>query len=103
MVDFVPAENPSRPPHWYGVPVRVLLITFVGTLLTFSVMLLFSILGTVIVAALKGVHPDMSAAYRHIALPLSLVAGGIIFIASTLMEVRHYHQNKALRAIERMH
>ncbi len=82
---------------------RVLLVTFVGTLLTFSVLLLISILGTVIVAALKGVHPDMSIAYRHIALPLTLVASGIIFVAAILMEVRHYQQNKALRAIERMH
>ncbi len=82
---------------------RVLLVTFVGTLLSFSVILLLSILGTVIVASLRGVHPDMSVAYRHIAVPLSLVVGGIILVAAILMEVRHYQQNKALRAIERMH
>jgi hypothetical protein len=84
------------------VPVRVLLLTFVGTLLCFSVILLFSILGTVITAALHGANPDMRVAYRHIALPLGFVAGGIILVISIAIEVRHYYQAKALHTIERM-
>ena len=31
-----------------------------------------------IVSALRGVHPDMRIAYRHIALPVAIVAGSII-------------------------
>ena len=96
-------EKSSRPPRWYGVPVRILLLTFIGTLLSFSLILLFSIFGTVIISAMHGVHPDMRVAYRHIALPLGLVAGGIILVVAIAMEVRHYHQTKTLRAIERMH
>ena len=85
------------------MPLRVLLLTFIGTLFCFSVILLFSIFGTVIVAALHHTHPDMRVAYRHIALPMGLVVGGIILVIAIASEVRHYHQTQALRSIERMH
>jgi hypothetical protein len=81
--------------------VRVALVTFIGTLLCFSVTLLFAIFGTVITAALRGVHPDMRVAYRHIALPLALAAGSIIFVLALATEIRHYRQSKALSSIER--
>jgi hypothetical protein len=92
----------SRSPRWYGILLRVLLTTFLGTLLCFAVSLLFAILGTVILAALRGVHPDMRVAYRHIALPVALVAGGVILVLALVMEVRRYRQAKALSAMERM-
>lgn len=91
-----------RSPGWYGIPVRVLLMTFIGTLLCFAVSLLLAIIGTVIVSALRGIHPDMRIAYRLVALPVALVAGGIIFVLSLLTEMRHYRQTKALSSIERM-
>jgi len=91
-----------RPPRWYAIPVRVLLLTFIGTLLSFAVSLLVGIIGTVAVSALRGVHPNMTAAYRQIALPAALVAGSIIFVLALVMEIRHYRQSKTLAAIERM-
>ena len=91
-----------RSPHWYGIPVRVLLATFIGTLICFAVSLLVGILGMVVVSALRGIHPDMRIAYRLIALPMALVAGSIIFVLSLVMEIRRYRQVKALSAIERM-
>lgn len=94
--------HPSRNPHWYGIPVRVFLLTFIGTLLSFAVILLLSIFGTALVSALRGVHPDMRIAYRHLALPGAMVAGVIIFAASVVMEIRYYRQSKTLTAIERM-
>jgi len=94
--------SPARSPHWYGIVVRVCLVTFIGTLLCFAVSLLLAILGTVIVAALRGVHPDMRIAYRQIALPMALVAGSIIFILALVMEIRHYRQTKTLSAIEKL-
>ncbi len=97
-----PLAHPSRTPHWYGIPVRVFLLTFIGTLLSFAIILLFSIFGTAIVSVLRGVHPDMRIAYRHIALPAAMVAGVIIFAASVVMEIRHYRQSKTLTAIERL-
>lgn len=91
-----------RTPRWYGIPLRVLLATFIGTLICFAVSLLVGIVGMVVVSALRGIHPDMRIAYRLIALPMALVAGSIIFVLSLVMEIRHYRQVKALSAIERM-
>jgi len=92
----------SRSPRWYGIPLRILLITFLGTLICFAVSLLLAILGTVAAAMLRGVHPDMRIAYRQIAVPLVIVEAGAIFLLATVMEVRHYRQRKALHALERM-
>jgi hypothetical protein len=89
-----------RPPRWYAIPVRVLLVTFIGTLISFAVSLLLGIIGTVAVAALRGVHPNMTVAYRQVALPAAVVAGSIIFVLALAMEIRHYRQSKTLAAIE---
>ena len=91
-----------RPPRWYAIPVRVLLVTFIGTLLAFAVGLLVGIIGTVAGSALRGIHPNMTVAYRQIALPAAVVAGSIIFVLALVMEIRHYRQSKTLAAIERM-
>lgn len=97
------ASSPNtHAPLWYTIPVRVFIVTLIGTLLSFAVVLLFAIFGTVIVASLKGVHPDMRIAYRHIALPMALVAGGIVCLFALMIEIRHYRQAKTLSSIERM-
>jgi len=92
----------ARPPRWYAIPVRVLLMTFIGTLLSFAVSLLVGIVGTVIVSALRGIQPNMTVAYRQIAVPAALIAGSIIFVLALATEIRHYRQSKTLAAIERM-
>jgi hypothetical protein len=92
----------SRAPRWYTIPVRVALVTFIGTLLCFAISLFLAIFGTLIVSALRGVHPDMRIAYRHIALPMAMIAGGIIVVLTTVMEIRRYLQAKTLAAIERL-
>lgn len=92
----------ARTPHWYGIPVRVLLVTFIGTLLCFAMSLLLAILGIVIAAKLRGVHPDMRIAYRLIALPAAVGAGVAILVTMLVMEIRRYRQTKALSVIERM-
>ena len=102
IVEMMLSRSASRPPRWYAIPVRVALITIISTLLCFAVSLLLAILATVIVAALRGVHPDMRIAYRHIALPMALAAGAIIFVLTLTMEIRHYRQSKTLAAIERV-
>ncbi|MGD0162134.1 MAG: hypothetical protein ABSB39_06650 [Candidatus Sulfotelmatobacter sp.] len=91
-----------RPPRWYAILVRVLLMTFIGTLISFAVSLLLGIIGTVVVSARHGVHPNMTVAYRLIALPAAVVAGSIIFVLALAMEIRHYRQSKILAAIARV-
>ena len=93
--EFPTRNSPARSPRWYGIPVRIFLITFVGTLLVFAVSLLLAIIGTVIASALRGIHPDMRIAYRLIALPMAGFAGTMIFIGSLVMEVRHYLKAKS--------
>jgi uncharacterized BrkB/YihY/UPF0761 family membrane protein len=89
-----------RPPRWYSIPVRVALVTFIGTLISFAVSLLLGIIGTVVVSALHHVHPNMTVAYRQIALPVAVVAGSMIFVLALTMEIRHYRQSKTLAALE---
>jgi hypothetical protein len=92
----------ARSPHWYGIPIRVALLTFIGTLLSFSFSLLIGIILTAIVAASAHGHADMTVAYRRIALPSGLAGGFVVLCLSLVMEIRHYRQSKTLSAIERM-
>jgi hypothetical protein len=86
---------PSTPlrtasPRWYLIPARVVLVSFLLTLLSFAVSLLLGILGLALLGRLRGIHPNMTLAYRHVAL-----------IAMTAVEVRNYWQSKALAEIAR--
>lgn len=92
----------KRFPRWYGIPLRVAAVTFIGTLMAFAVSLLLAIIGMVVASAIRGTHPDMRIAYRLIALPMALVTGAIIFVLSVAIEIRHYRQMKTLSAIERV-
>jgi len=95
------SDSKLREPRWYGGLGRVLLVTFVGTLLVFAVSLLLGIVGTVIASRLQGTRPDMTVAYRHIALPTAAIAGVIVFLLAIATEIQHYRQAKALASISR--
>ncbi len=94
-------ETPARLPRWYLIPVRVLLVTFIVTLLSFAVSLLLGIGGTVLAARLRGGRPDMTFAYRHVALPAAGMVAAIVLVSASFMEVRHYRQTKTLDQLER--
>ena len=92
----------TRSPRWYGVLVRAAAITFLGTLLTLTVSLFLGIVGTFMVATIRGRHPNMPFAYRHIALPIAGVAACVLLVGSLVYEIRHYRQTKALSTIARI-
>ena len=96
------SENSVSKPRWHLIPVRVLLVTFLLTLLCFAVSLLLGILGVVVAARLRGLHPNMSIAYRYIALPTAAAGGAFALISTSVMEIRRYRQTKALAEIERI-
>jgi|SRR5712692_2447247 len=96
------AKTPIRKAQWFWIPVRVLLVTFLLTLLSFAVSLLLGILGLVIGAKVRGTPPNMAIAYRHIAAPAAAVVGAIVLVSAISMEIRHYRQAKALAEIERV-
>jgi hypothetical protein len=85
----------SAPPRWYGVLFRAGAITFLGTLLTFAVSLFLSIVGTFLVATVRGRHPNMPFAYRYIAMPVALAAGCILLLGSLIYEIRQFRQSRA--------
>ncbi|HTS56530.1 MAG TPA: hypothetical protein VMH03_03215 [Terriglobales bacterium] len=100
-IEWMPAASQARKlPRWYLVPVRVLLLTFLATLMAFALSLLFGIVGVVIRGRLGGVHPNLALAYRHIALPVAAATSLVVLIAVTVLEVRRYRQVQALRRIE---
>lgn len=87
-------------PRWYFIPVRVALVTFLVTLLSFAVGLLLGIVGMVIQGRLRGNHPNMTLAYRHVAVPMAAIVGMVALIGMTALEIRNYRQSKALAEIE---
>jgi hypothetical protein len=89
-----------RKPRWLWIPVRVFVVTFLLTLLSFAISLLLGILGVVIGAKLRGITPNLTQAYRFVALPAAAIVGSVVLVSSIAMEVRHYRQAKALAEIE---
>ena len=87
-------------PRWYLVPLRVMLVTFIVTLIAFAVSLLLGIFAVVVAARLRGLEPNMTIAYRDVALPITAIVAGVIFFASTYIEVRTYRRSKTLEEIE---
>ncbi len=86
----------AKRPRWITIPFRVLLMTFLTTLLAFAIALLLSILGTVIYSQMRHVAPNMPFAYRHIAFPFAITVGAIVLVLSLVMEIRHYRKRKQL-------
>ena len=83
-----PAQAPTPWVRWLLVPVRVLLVAFLLALLTFAVCLFLGIFGLMISGGVRGVHPNMTVAYREIAFPAAVVAGGLALLVAIVMEVR---------------
>lgn len=98
----MPVSQFSLPkPRWYLIPLRVLLATFVVTLLSFAVSLFLGIVGLVLAARLRGIaRPNLAVAYRHIALPAAAMVAAIVIVSATAMEIRHYRQQKTLLKLE---
>lgn len=86
-------------PRWYFIPVRVVLITFLLTLLTFAVSLFIGIVGTVIFSWLRGGSANVTLAYRHVAVPSAAIGAGIALVVMVIIEIRRYRQNRALSQI----
>jgi hypothetical protein len=89
-----------RAPKWYGVVVRVLLVTFLLTLLTFAITLLAGIVVLAISGRAHGATPNMTVAYKYVAAPAAVLVAAVVLVATSVVEIRRYRQAKALTAIE---
>ena len=76
---------------------RVLLVSFLFTLLSFAVCLLLAITGLMIRGALLGGRPDMTIAYRQIAFPAAVVGGAIALLGAIVLEVRQRRRERSER------
>lgn len=88
-------------PRWYLIPVRVLLVTFVVSLLSFAISLFLGIGAVLLAAKLRAVHPDFRIAYRLVALPAASVVAAIVLISTSAMEIRHYRRTRTLNRMGR--
>ena len=71
-----------------GIAVRVVLITFVFTLLAFAVGLFCGIGASVLYGFIKHIHPDMSWAYKFVAAPFAAIALVVTFFVMLINEIR---------------
>ncbi len=91
-----PGPDRSPAPRWLKLALRVVLVTFLLTLLSFAVCLLLGIAGLLAVAALHGGHPNMTIAYRQFALPAAAIAAAAAVLGTIVLEVRHVRKSSAL-------
>ncbi len=82
---------PARPP-WYVrlvmIAFRTLLLTMLFALLGMAMGLLAGIIGTIVMAAMHHTQPDMTAAYRHVAIPAAVVSGAGAFLWNVLRAIK---------------
>ena len=71
-----------------GIVVRVLVITFAFTLLSFAIGLFCGIISSVLYGAIRHVHPDMSWAYRFVAAPFGVLGAAVTFFGMLISEIR---------------
>jgi nitrate reductase gamma subunit len=93
--------QPHHRPRWFFIPVRVLLVTFLLTLLCFALSLLLGIFLTAVLAWVRGVNPNMAGAYRHIAIPGAVIAGVATLVSMSILEIRRYQRERVLAGMTR--
>jgi hypothetical protein len=77
------------------IVVRVVVVTFVFTLLSFAIGLFCGITSTVLYGFIRHIHPDMSWAYKFVAAPLGVLGMIVTFFTMLITEIR-----RALRPLE---
>jgi uncharacterized membrane protein len=87
----MPAQR-SRISIAFTSTMRVLFTTLLFTAGGMGAGLFLGILGTVIYGLARGRNVDMTGAYRHIAIPVAILAGSIALIGSVVLEVRARRQ-----------
>jgi hypothetical protein len=72
----------------FEIAVRVVLITFVFTLLAFAVGLLCGIGASVLYGVIRHIHPDMTWAYKFVAAPFAAISLVVTFFVMLINEIR---------------
>ncbi len=83
-----PAVQRSRSSLVFSSVLRVLFTTLLFTAGGMAVGLFFGIIGTVVFGMMRGGQIDMTNAYRHVAIPIALLAAVVALVGSAILEVR---------------
>jgi hypothetical protein len=68
--------------------IRVVFTTLLFTAGGMGAGLFLGILGTVIYGIIRGGPIDMTNAYKHVAIPVAIVAGSVALVGSAMLEAR---------------
>lgn len=71
---------------------RVILITFLSTVISFAIALFFGIVIIVLANMIRGGGIDMAHAYRDIAFPVAMAVMVVAFVMALVTEVRNYRR-----------
>jgi len=72
----------------FEIAVRVVLITFVFTLLSFAIGLFCGIGASLLYGAIRHIHPDMTWAYKFVAAPFGAIGLVVTFFMMLINEIR---------------
>jgi len=68
--------------------IRVLFITLLFAAAGMGAGLFLGIIGTVLYGIISGSKVDMTNAYKHVAIPVAMLAGAVALVGSAVLEVR---------------
>lgn len=83
-----PAHRRSRLSIALGSALRVFFATLLFTAGGMGAGLFLGIVGTVVYGMISGSKIDMANAYKHVAIPIAILAGSVALIGSAVLEVR---------------
>jgi uncharacterized BrkB/YihY/UPF0761 family membrane protein len=78
----------SKVSRFFSVVIRILFVTVLFTLIGMGAGLFAGIIGVVVLAFVKDIHPDMQTAYLRVAIPTAIVFGTIALIYNVAQEIR---------------
>jgi hypothetical protein len=85
---IAPAARRSKFSIVFTSTVRVLFTTLLFTAAGMGAGLFLGILGMVVYGMITGNKIDMANAYRHVAIPIAILAGSVALVGSAVLEVR---------------
>ncbi len=80
----------------FASTIRVLFATLLFTAGGMGAGLFLGIIGTVLYGIISGSKIDMTNAYKHVAIPVAILAGSVALVGSAILEVRARHQRTSL-------
>jgi TRAP-type C4-dicarboxylate transport system permease small subunit len=87
-------SSPNSGRKLAGAIFRVVIITFLATLMSFAVALFFGIVGILLANLTHLGSVNITSAYRHFAFPVAMTVMVIAFISELTLELREGRQTR---------